>query len=103
MARALMCGTLCPPCKEISGVAVKGLLGASGHGVTDVVMPEDSCHAARLLHGRSAHGVCEQRPGRLQVGLRHEDLTRACRDEILERRVDRLGVAVRAVDAGRAE
>src|SRR6266566_6015724 len=32
MARALMCVTLCPPCKEIGGLAVKGLLGASSHG-----------------------------------------------------------------------
>src|SRR6476661_4923284 len=106
MARALMYVTLCPPCKEISGLAVKGLLGASSHGVAGVAMRGDSSLAACFLYrprGRSALGVREHCLGRLEVGLRYEDLARACRREILERRVDRLGVAVRAVDAGREE
>jgi hypothetical protein len=32
-----------------------------------------------------------------------EDLARTCRNELLERRVDRLGVAVTALESGRAK
>ena len=33
----------------------------------------------------------------------HDDLARPCRGEVLELRVDRLGVAVAALDPGRAQ
>src|SRR5437870_1714845 len=56
-----------------------------------------------LIHASLTVAYREHRPGIFQIRLADEDLAWAGRDELLERRLDRLGVAVAALDPVRPE
>ena len=75
-----------------SGVNVSGPTGQSA----GAPVPLRTTVAGGRFPRRSGSG--QERARGFEVGLAHEDLARAGSDEVLEGRVDRLGVAVRAVD-----
>ena len=90
----LVDGLLDEPQPEDAGVEVD-VPGRVGRDARDVVDPVEAQPSALLGREQLLRG--------LQIRLAHEDLPGSGRDEILERRIDRLRVPVGTVDARRPE